>query len=220
MGNSDSLADRVNFRLLIFTRCHPVWHLQWPPVLPHMASPACHPCYPGSPPIGCGPAMAGSGQMLQPSPPDHRVGNSISIQEATYRYASAATRRFARLTLWAFVRELSASGYPLHLPPATWANCRIPTVGLQPTSHMFYTAYGQVLTLDKSPGAWPLHSLFPEDLLFDPFNQGGPDFRILNLGYFLLFFPISLTTPRFVIKKDIDSCSFFVTRCPSPDKIC
>ena len=28
-------------------------------------------------------------------------------------------RRFARLPLGAFVRELSASGYPLHLPQAT-----------------------------------------------------------------------------------------------------
>jgi hypothetical protein len=34
------------------------------------------------------------------------------------------------ITEGAFVRELSASGYPSHLPPATWANCRTPTVGL------------------------------------------------------------------------------------------
>jgi hypothetical protein len=39
------------------------------------------------------------GQTFQPSPPDHRVGNSIHIHEATHRFASAATRRFARLTL-------------------------------------------------------------------------------------------------------------------------
>jgi hypothetical protein len=38
------------------------------------------------------------GQMFQPSPFDHRVGNSISSYEATYRFACAATRRFARLT--------------------------------------------------------------------------------------------------------------------------
>ena len=69
-------------------------------------------------------------QVCQPSPPDNRVGNSISNYEATYRFACAATRRFARLPEGAFVRELSASGYPPHLPPATWANCRTPTVGL------------------------------------------------------------------------------------------
>jgi hypothetical protein len=54
MGNSDSLADRVEFRLLISTRYHPAWHLQGPPMLPHMASPACHPCHPGSPSVGSG----------------------------------------------------------------------------------------------------------------------------------------------------------------------
>ncbi len=37
-------------------------------------------------------------QVLQPSPPDHRVGNFIHIHEATHRFASTATRRFARLT--------------------------------------------------------------------------------------------------------------------------
>jgi len=79
MGNSDSLADRMKLRLLISTRCHPAWHLQGPPVLPYTASPACHPCYPGSPSVGSGPAMAGLGQMSQPSPPDHRVGNSIAF---------------------------------------------------------------------------------------------------------------------------------------------
>ena len=82
-----------------------------------------------------------SGQVFQPSPSDHWVGNSTLSYEATYRFACAATRRFARLPKGAFVRELCASGYPPHLPPATWANCRTPTVGLQPTSHTFYTAY-------------------------------------------------------------------------------
>jgi hypothetical protein len=31
---------------------------------------------------------------------------------------------------WAVVRELNASGYPLHLPQATWVNYRIPMAGL------------------------------------------------------------------------------------------
>ncbi len=39
------------------------------------------------------------------------------------------------------VREHNASGYPLYLPPTTWANCRNPTDGLLPTSHTFCTAY-------------------------------------------------------------------------------
>ena len=61
--------------------------------------------------------------------------------EATSRFAHAATRRFARLPSGAFVRKLSALGYPSHLPQATWANYQTPTVGLKPTSHTFYTAY-------------------------------------------------------------------------------
>jgi hypothetical protein len=43
--------------------------------------------------------------------------------------------------LGAFVRKLSASGYPLHLPQAMWVNNQTPTVGLEPISHTFYTAY-------------------------------------------------------------------------------
>jgi hypothetical protein len=70
------------------------------------------------------------GQTCQLSPPDKRVSNFILVFEATYGFASAATRRFARPTSWAFVREPCVSGYPSHLPPATWANCRTPMVGL------------------------------------------------------------------------------------------
>jgi hypothetical protein len=55
---------------------------------------------------------------------------SIVNFEATSRFAHAATRRFAQLPYEAFVRKLSASGYPSHLPQATWANYRTPTVGL------------------------------------------------------------------------------------------
>jgi hypothetical protein len=36
--------------------------------------------------------------VSQPSPNVHRVGNSSLNYEATYRFACAATRRFARLT--------------------------------------------------------------------------------------------------------------------------
>jgi len=42
----------------------------------------------------------------------------------------AATRRLDQLPYRAFVRKLGASGYPLHLPQAKWANCRTPTRGL------------------------------------------------------------------------------------------
>jgi len=61
----------------ISTRCHPAWHLKGPPVLSHMASPACHPCYPGSP--ICRFWQFSLGQMSQPSPYVHRVGNSILL---------------------------------------------------------------------------------------------------------------------------------------------
>jgi hypothetical protein len=130
VGNSDSLAGQKELRSLISPRYCPAQHLQEPPVLPRMASSACHPCYPESPPIGSGPALAGLRSASQPSPSDQRVGNSILSHEATCRFACAATRRFARLPEGAFVRELCGSGYPSHLPPATWANCRTPTVGL------------------------------------------------------------------------------------------
>jgi len=63
--------------------------------------------------------------------------------EATFRFARAATRRFARPTEWAFVKELRVLGYPSHLLQATWANCRIPMVPLYGTSHASYTAYGR-----------------------------------------------------------------------------
>ena len=79
VGNSDSLTGRRELRFLISPRFCPAHYLQGPPVLPRMTSPACHPCYPGSPPIRSGPAMAGLRPASQPSPPDHRVGNSITI---------------------------------------------------------------------------------------------------------------------------------------------
>ena len=65
-----------------------------------------------------------------PSPLSDRVGNSILRFEATSGFALAATRRFAQLPNGTFVRKLSASGYPWHLPQATWTNYRIPTAGL------------------------------------------------------------------------------------------
>ena len=81
------------------------------------------------------------GQMHWLSPPDKRVSDFTLVFEATFRFACAATRRFARPTSWAFVREPCVSGYPSHLPPADMANCRTPMVGLEPTSHMSCTAY-------------------------------------------------------------------------------
>jgi hypothetical protein len=91
-------------------------------------SAAPHPCYPGSPPIRSW--QFSLRPVSQPSPNVHRVGNSTLNYEATSRFACAATRRFARLPEGAFVRELIASDYSSHLPLATWANCRTPTVGL------------------------------------------------------------------------------------------
>ena len=41
------------------------------------------------------------------------------------RFALAAARRFARLPFGAFIRKLSASGYPLHLPQAMWVNSHL-----------------------------------------------------------------------------------------------
>jgi hypothetical protein len=62
-----------------------------------------------------------------------------NIRNAGYRPTSQACsiqcsfencRLYSLILYGAFVRELNASGYPLHLSPATWVNYRIPTVGL------------------------------------------------------------------------------------------
>jgi hypothetical protein len=54
MGNSDSRTDRVKLRFLISTRCPLKASVRASRVHCRMASPACHPCYPGSPSIGYG----------------------------------------------------------------------------------------------------------------------------------------------------------------------
>ena len=128
MGNSDSLADPVKLRLLISTSCPPVGHRQGPPVFTVVwlllrvtpVTPEVHlsvlvvivridaPVFP----------CLGEGRQLH------------CFFEATYGFAYAATRRFARLSKRAFVRKLDASGYPSHLPQATWVNYPIPTAGL------------------------------------------------------------------------------------------
>jgi hypothetical protein len=55
MGNSDSLANPVEFRPLISTGCPPDEHRQGSPTfIIAWLPPACRPCYPGSPSIGCG----------------------------------------------------------------------------------------------------------------------------------------------------------------------
>jgi len=129
MGNSDSLADPVKFRFLIFTGCPPNEHRQgspvfivvWLPLRVTLVTPGAHLS-----------VTAVIVRIDAPVFPYVREGRHTSIVnfEATSRFACAATRRFAQLPLGAFVRKLSASGYPLHLPQATWANYRTPTIGL------------------------------------------------------------------------------------------
>ena len=128
MGNSESLADPVKFRFLISTGCPPEGHRQGPPVL----------------------IVAWLPLRVTPVTPEAHLSVLVVIVridasvfpclredqqlhcffEATSGFAIAATRRFARLPYGAFVRELNASGYPLHLPQATWVNYRTTTVGL------------------------------------------------------------------------------------------
>ncbi len=73
--------------------------------------------------------------VSQPSPNVHRVGNSTLNYEATYRFASAATRRFARLPPGSLCQETLCFGL-LPTPPPSY-------VGELPNSH------GRTLT-DKS----------------------------------------------------------------------
>jgi len=54
MGNSDSRTDPMKFRFLISTGCPLKASVRASRVHCRMASPACRPCYPGSPSIGCG----------------------------------------------------------------------------------------------------------------------------------------------------------------------
>src|SRR5512143_3463510 len=110
MGNSDSLTDPMEFRSLISIRCCPVQHLQGPPVLPHMASPACRPCYPGV-------HLSVLAVFVRTGTPAFLCkSESRQLQfftyEATSKFAFTTTRRLAQLPYGTFVRELSASGYP------------------------------------------------------------------------------------------------------------
>ncbi len=129
MGNSDSLANRVKFRFLISTRCcvnsidkglpcsFSYGFLCVPPLSPresHLSVTVVKVRIDAS-----AFPFVGQGRQLY-----------LCRHEATPRFAHAAAHKFAQLPFGAFVRKLRASGYPLHLPQATWANCRTPTVEL------------------------------------------------------------------------------------------
>ena len=137
------VCDLVELRFLISISCPYNRHRTGPPVLPRMASPACHPCHPESLSVGSGSCC----QDRHTSLPLTSRGSATPFtnHEATSRFAFAATRKLVRPAHRAVVRELSASGYPLRLPRTTWVNYRIPMAGLQPASHTFYTAYGRPL---------------------------------------------------------------------------
>jgi len=97
IGNSDSLTNLMKLRFLISTSC-PI--TAGTSVRVSRAAPSGFPCVspllPRKP--TCRFRQFSLRQVLQPSPFDPRVGNSVSSYEATYRFAFAATRRFARLT--------------------------------------------------------------------------------------------------------------------------
>jgi len=116
MGNSDSLTDPMKLRSPLY-----------PPVVPGPWD-ICKglPCYPVWLPLRVDPDTPGvhlsvltvivridasAFLLLSGSRQLH-----FTSYEATYRFAFATTLRFACPTLWDFDRELSASGYPLHLP--------------------------------------------------------------------------------------------------------
>ncbi len=60
---------------------------------------------------------------------------------ATAGFAARCNLRGCPLPCGRVVRELSASGYPLHLPRATWATLPIPRAGLPPASLTVSTAF-------------------------------------------------------------------------------
>ena len=100
----------------------PVVHWTGSPVVPCDAVRACRPCYPG----GFPPAR----QLWwlwehRPSPNVHRVGTLSLVTRLRLGSLRATACAVARPS-GALVRELSALGYPSHLPQATWADCQLP----------------------------------------------------------------------------------------------
>src|SRR3990170_5599886 len=97
MGNSDSLTNLLELRFLISTSCPITAETS---VRVSRAAPSGFPCVspllPRKP--TCRFRQFSLGQVLQPSPSDHRVGNFNQVTRLQYRFAFAATRRFARLT--------------------------------------------------------------------------------------------------------------------------
>ena len=128
MGNSDSLADPVEFRPLISTGCPPDGHrpgspafiLVWLPLRVTPVTPEVH--------LSVMVVFVRIDAAVFPN-----VGEGRQLHCAFRGYVwvrISCDRRFAQLPFGAFVRELNASGFPLHLPQATWVNYQIPTAGL------------------------------------------------------------------------------------------
>ena len=128
MSKSDSLADPVKLRFLIFIGCPHDGHRQGPPVFIIVWLP------PRVPPVTPEAHLSVMAVIVRIDAPVFPfVGEGLQLQFHFRGYIQVRLRcnpRVCSTPLRAFVRELSASGYPLHLPPATWANCRTPTVGL------------------------------------------------------------------------------------------
>ena len=129
MGNSEPLADPMELRSPLYPPvavlfsickglpCYPVWlPLRVAPVTPEVH-------------LSVTVVFVKVDASVFPFVGQGRQLHSFFI-EATSGFARATTRRFAQLPFGAFVKKLSASGYPLHLLQATWVNYLIPTTEL------------------------------------------------------------------------------------------
>jgi hypothetical protein len=101
----------MKLRFLISTGCRPERHRQGPPVfiliwLPLRVAPVTPRLHPSVTVVFV--------RIDAPVFPNVGEGRQLHFitYEATYRFAYAATRRFAQFPYGTFVRELSASGYP------------------------------------------------------------------------------------------------------------
>ena len=124
MSRSDCLPGPGRLRRgLIRPSWGPDTHRPGSPMVPRGTVLACPPCYPGG--------LAASRQLdwtqqHRPSPNVHGVGAPDYVTRLHLGSLRATACEVARSHRGAVVRELSASGYPWHLPQATWADCQVP----------------------------------------------------------------------------------------------
>lgn len=141
MSKSDSLIDPVKLRLfLISTSCPDIIEtsIRVSRVHSRMASPACHPCYPGSPSIGYGSFRQDRCFGLPPS----MTGSTTPLITSRLHLGSLTLRPAGLLTS---LNETLSGNLMLRVAPNISLKLRgctteFPQPDFIPVSHTFYTA--------------------------------------------------------------------------------